>query len=68
MTNPQIATRKAMLGDIVLEARLDAGFSARQLAARAGVKRSVVLDIEQGKMEPSEAILRALMEAMGIQG
>jgi hypothetical protein len=27
-----------------------------------------VLDIEQGKMEPSEAILRALMEAMGIQG
>jgi ribosome-binding protein aMBF1 (putative translation factor) len=57
-----------MLGDIVLEARLDAGFSARQLAARAGVKRSVVLDIEQGKMEPSEAILRALMEAMGIQG
>ena len=50
---------------LVRDARERAGLSQRELARRAGTAQSVVSRIERGKVDPSTATLRRLLEVAG---
>ena len=51
--------------DLVAEARHRAGFSQRELAGRAGVSRTTVVETESGRRDPSLGTLNAVLEAAG---
>jgi transcriptional regulator with XRE-family HTH domain len=52
-------------GLLVLAARVDAGLSQRQLAARAGTSGATIAAYERGTKEPRLSTLRRLVEATG---
>lgn len=51
--------------EILTRARLAAGLTQQQVAARAGVTQSVVSAYEKGRREPSLPVLRRLVDAAG---
>lgn len=51
--------------DLVSHARLEAGLSARGLAAKAGVPTSTVTRIERGTTDPTFGMLTRLLDATG---
>jgi transcriptional regulator with XRE-family HTH domain len=54
-------------GDLLREARLRAGMSQADLAARAGTARSQISRYERGDVLPSLETLRRLIAACGLQ-
>ena len=52
-------------GELLRSARLRAGISQTQLAARSGISQSVISAYESGRREPSVAALRRLATALG---
>jgi transcriptional regulator with XRE-family HTH domain len=54
------------LGDVVHDARKSAGFSLRELAERVGINHAYVSDIENDRRVPSERVLRALANQLGL--
>lgn len=55
------------LGPLVREARARAGISQLELARRAGVAAATVSRVEHGAREPSLAMVRRLLAAVGLQ-
>lgn len=53
--------------DLVRQARLFAGLTQVQLAARAGVTQSVISAYESGRREPALSTLSRLVEAAGMR-
>ncbi len=53
----------SMAGRMVLEARRRAGFSQRQLAARAGIPQETIARIERGRADPRLTTLDRLLGA-----
>lgn len=51
--------------ELISRARSDAGLTQTELAARAGLRQSVVSDYERARREPSLSMLRHLVEATG---
>lgn len=56
-----------MSGDILREARLRAGLTQKQLAARAGTSQPAVARWESGTVVPSFERLRELVRACGLE-
>lgn len=53
------------LGDYLIQARKDRGFSQRDLAARCGVSPAEVSRVESGvRQKPAPGVLRAMAEAL----
>lgn len=52
-------------GDVIREARLQAGLSQKELAARAGVPRPSITRWERGVVEPGFDMTRRLLRACG---
>ena len=59
--------RATETGLILLAARLEAGLSQRELAARAGTSGATVAAYERGTKEPRLSTLRRLLEAAGMR-
>lgn len=53
-------------GDVVREARLAAGWTQEELAHRAGVHRTYVGDLENGRKSPTLDVVEAIASALGI--
>ncbi len=47
--------------------RIAAGLSREKLAVRAGITSKTVFNIERGLVEPNEATLRVLAQALAIE-
>lgn len=62
----QAATISRAIGRRVRTARTDLGWTLDQLAARSGVSRRMVINIEQGATNPSIATLLRVSDALGI--
>lgn len=56
-----------LAADVLLAARLRAGLSQRELAARAATSQSTVNRYEKGTVEPSLATLERLVSACGLE-
>jgi transcriptional regulator with XRE-family HTH domain len=54
------------VGRRVLSARERAGLSQEQLAARVGVARATIQNVEQERTQPRPSTLRRIAEALGI--
>lgn len=54
-------------GDLLRQARLRRGLTARELTILSGVPQSTVSRIEAGKMSPSYDIMRKLLGALGFE-
>jgi transcriptional regulator with XRE-family HTH domain len=54
-----------LVGELVRQARADAGLSRRSLAARAGVPTSTVSRVEDGLSDPTVSMLDRLLTAAG---
>lgn len=54
-------------GDLLREARLRAGLTQRQLAARAGTSQPAIARWESGVVQPSLERLRDLIRACGLE-
>ncbi len=53
------------LGEYLIQARKDRGFSQRDLAARCGVSPAEVSRVESGvRLKPAPAVLRAMADAL----
>ena len=52
---------------LVREARMRAGLTQRELAARAGTSQSVVARVEAGQTRPGSATLQRLLAAAGFE-
>ena len=53
------------LGEYLIQARRDRGFSQRDLAARCGISPAEVSRVESGvRMKPAPAVLRAMADAL----
>lgn len=52
--------------DLLREARLRAGLTQRELAARAGKPQSTIARWERGRVEPSLEALREVIRAAGL--
>jgi transcriptional regulator with XRE-family HTH domain len=57
--------RRSIAADIV-QARDDAGLSARRLAAAAGISHATLLSIERGAHDPTTEVLARLATALGM--
>ena len=57
----------SLAADLVLDARLKAGLSQRQVARRAGTSQSAVARYETGRTEPSFAVVERLVAACGFE-
>jgi transcriptional regulator with XRE-family HTH domain len=64
---PTRAPQPAAASAIIRDARLRAGLTQVQLAARAGVTQSVISTYENGRREPSLAALQRLVRAAGFE-
>lgn len=60
MTEPPPPANFAALGVEVARARLAAGLTLEALAERSGVSRRTLIDIEQGRGNPTVRILHAI--------
>ncbi len=55
------------LGEYLIEARKDRGFSQRDLAARCGISPAEVSRVESGvRQKPAPAVLKAMAEALAV--
>jgi transcriptional regulator with XRE-family HTH domain len=63
MSGPVLVASEGMR---LLELRRRKLLSQRELAARAGVARATINNIEQGKLRPHPRTLRKLAEALGV--
>lgn len=52
--------------DAALQARLDRGWTARELARRSGVSVGTIRNIETGRNEPTTVVLHAIADALGV--
>ncbi len=53
------------LGEFLIQARKDRGFSQRDLAARCGISPAEVSRVESGvRLKPAPAVLRAMADAL----
>lgn len=52
-------------GNVVRDARLDAGWTQEELAHRAGVHRTYIGDLENGRKSPTLDVVEALAAALG---
>lgn len=57
--------RLTVAGALVVQARLAAGLSQRELARRAGVSRTTVAEIEGGARDPGLETLRSVLRGAG---
>ncbi|WP_161972632.1 XRE family transcriptional regulator [Curtobacterium sp. HSID17257] len=64
---PTRAPQPVVASEIIRDARLRAGLTQVQLAARAGVTQSVISTYENGRREPSLAALQRLVRAAGFE-
>lgn len=55
-----------MVGNRIKQARTGAGFSLRDLAAKAGISAMAISKYETGKSTPSSGVLLALSKALGV--
>jgi predicted nucleotidyltransferase/DNA-binding XRE family transcriptional regulator len=62
---PLVANNDVLAGALLREARVSAGLSQAELAARAGVTQSVVSVYESGHRQPALPTLAALIHATG---
>ncbi|MDD2238241.1 MAG: helix-turn-helix transcriptional regulator [Kiritimatiellae bacterium] len=53
------------IGNLIAGARLKAELTQAQLAEKAGIRQNMVSDYENGKRNPSRAMLRKLSAAVG---
>jgi transcriptional regulator with XRE-family HTH domain len=56
----------ASLAAVLLHARQDRGWSAQDLAQRAGVSRSMISKVERGEAQPTAVLLGRLSGALGM--
>lgn len=56
----------AALGDLLANARIERGLSQRELAALAGVSKSLISGVEMGTREPTLFVLLRLSAALDI--
>ena len=55
------------LGEYLIQARRDRGFSQRDLAARCGISPAEVSRVESGvRQKPAPAVLKAMAEALAV--
>lgn len=66
-SRPKPGSTDAVAGTILLAARLEAGLSQRELAARAGTSGATVAAYERGSKEPRLSTLRRLVQAAGMR-
>ncbi|QCR42466.1 hypothetical protein C1N91_01790 [Curtobacterium sp. SGAir0471] len=64
---PTRAAHPVVASELIRAARLRAGLTQVQLAARAGVTQSVISTYENGRREPSLAALQRLVRAAGFE-
>jgi len=55
------------IGDNILQARLKQGITPKQLARKAGISESMLLDIEGGRRISSDKVTAQLYKALGIR-
>ena len=63
----RFAPRTTVAGGLLTSARVRAGLSQRELAARAGVAQSTVARIESGHADPAFSTLERLLAAAGLE-
>lgn len=63
MIEPPPPANIAALGLAVARARLDADLTLEGLAERSGVSRRTLIEIEQGRVNPSAKVLHAIAHA-----
>lgn len=54
-------------GQLLLQARREAGVSQSELASRVGTNKSYISKIENGVVEPGVGLYSRLMEALGMR-
>jgi transcriptional regulator with XRE-family HTH domain len=59
-------TFQRVLADLLRKARLEAGLSQEELAAKAAVSREYVNYLERGKCQPTVAVFIRLARAVGM--
>jgi len=64
---PARTPQSVAASELIRDARLRAGLTQVQLAARAGVTQSVISTYENGRREPSLAALQRLIRAAGFE-
>ncbi|PZF57660.1 transcriptional regulator [Curtobacterium sp. MCSS17_008] len=64
---PARGPQPVVASELIRDARLRAGLTQVQLAARAGVTQSVISTYENGRREPSLAALQRLVRAAGFE-
>lgn len=67
MTADRAAQRTTVAGALLTTARVRAGLSQRELAARAGVAQSTVARIESGHADPAFSTLERLIAAADLE-
>ena len=60
-----LITLAAAFGEIVRKRRLASGWTQEELANRAGVHRTYVGDLENGRKSPTLDVVEALAHALG---
>lgn len=58
---------KKQLGQKIKELRLKAGYSQEELAARAGLHRTYMSDIERGERNVSVENIQKIAKALGVK-
>jgi transcriptional regulator with XRE-family HTH domain len=67
MTVDRFVPRTTVAGALLTSARVRAGLSQRELAARAGVAQSTIARIESGHADPAFSTLERLLAAAGLE-
>jgi transcriptional regulator with XRE-family HTH domain len=62
----QATRQKQTLGRELKKARIDRGWSQRQLYEAAGISRKYLSQLECGHVDPRISIMRALADALGV--
>lgn len=63
----RFAPRTTVAGGLLTSARIRAGLSQRELAARASVAQSTIARIESGHADPAFSTLERLLAAAGLE-
>lgn len=66
MPRPEEALTKAF-GEVLRDARLDAKLSQEELAARSGLHRTYISQLERGIKSPSLVVVFGLARTLGLQ-
>lgn len=63
----ELITNTKDFASVVRQRRREIGLSQAQIAAKVGVSRQWIIDIEKGKPRAEMALALALLEALGVQ-